>query len=146
MARTRVFVSFDREYDSDLVALLRSQAKRPESSFEILPGAHGGSGSEVSEEKARAEIQAADEVVVICGEHTHESKRIAVELGIAREESKPYLLLWGRREKMCTKPDGATSADAMYSWTREILESQISMLLRNAKPFTIPENCKRVQA
>lgn len=146
MARTRVFVSFDRENDADLVALLRSQAKRPGSSFEILHGAHGGSANELSVEKARAEIQAADEVVVICGEHTRESKRVATELGIAREESKPYLLLWGRREKMCTKPDGATSTDAMYSWTQEILESQISMLLRNAKPFTVPENCKRIQA
>ena len=146
MARTRVFVSFDRENDADLVALLRSQAKRPGSSFEILHGAQGGSANELSVEKARAEIQAADEVVVICGEHTRESKRVAVELGIAREESKPYLLLWGRREKMCTKPDGATSTDAMYSWTQEILESQISMLLRNAKPFTVPENCKRIQA
>jgi hypothetical protein len=145
MARTRVFVSFDRENDADLVALLRSQAKRPGSTFEIHPGASGASASEISEERARAEIQAVDEVVVICGEHTHESKRVAVELGIAREESKPYLLLWGRREKMCTKPDGATSNDAMYSWTREILESQISMTLRNAKPFEVPENCKRVQ-
>ncbi len=146
MTRTRVFVSFDRENDADLLALLRSQAKQPGSSFEILPGAPGGSADEVSEERARTEIQAADEVVVICGEHTHESKRIAVELGIAREESKPYLLLWGRREKMCTKPVGSTNADAMYSWTREILESQISMILRNAKPFTVPDNCKRVQA
>lgn len=146
MARTRVFVSFDRENDADLVALLRSQAKQPGSTFEIHPGASGGSASELSEEKARAEIQAVDEVVVICGEHTHESKRVAIELSIAREESKPYLLLWGRREKMCTKPDGAMSTDAMYSWTREILESQISMMLRNAKPFEVPENCKRIQA
>ena len=145
MARTRVFVSFDRANDAALVALLRSQATRPESSFEIFAGTHGGSPNETSDEKTRAEIQAADEVVVICGEHTRDSKRVALELGIAREESKPYLLLWGRREKMCTKPDGATSNDAMYSWTREILESQISMILRNAKPLAVPENCKRVQ-
>jgi len=146
MARTRVFVSFDRDNDADLHALLRSQAKRPDSTFEIVPSPHGASASEISEERARAEIQSADEVVVICGEHTRDSKRVTAELGIAREESKPYLLLWGRREKMCTKPDGATNNDAMYSWTREILESQISMLLRNAKPLAIPENCKRLQA
>ena len=146
MARTRVFVSFDREHDADLVALLRSQAKRPESTFDVLAGAHGGSASELWEERVRAEIQSADEVVVICGEHTHASKRVADELAIAREESKPYLLLWGRREKMCTKPDGATSSDAMYSWTRDVLESQISMVLQNSKPRPVPENCKRAQA
>lgn len=145
MSRTRVFVSFDRENDADLVALLRAQAKRPESTFDVVPNAHGGSSHEFSEERARAEIQSADEVVVICGVHTCDSKRVADELGIAREESKPYLLLWGRREKMCTKPDGATSNDAMYSWTREILESQISMVLQNAKPRAVPENCKRLQ-
>jgi hypothetical protein len=145
MARTRIFVSFDREHDADLLALLRSQAKRPESSFEILAGAQSGPANELSDERARAEIQAADEVVVLCGEHTAESKRVAAELGIAREESKPYLLLWGRREKMCTKPEGATNQDAMYSWTRDILESQISRVLENAKPRKVPENCKRMQ-
>jgi hypothetical protein len=146
MTRTRIFVSFDRENDADLGALLRAQAKRPGSSFEILPDVRGASSTDDSDATVRAEIQAADEVLVICGEQTHESKRISVELGIAQEEEKPYLLLWGRREKMCTKPQGARPADAMYSWTRDILESQISMILRNAKPFEIPENCKRVHA
>jgi len=146
MARTRVFVSFDGEHDADLVALLRAQAKRPDSTFEIVSRSHGASSGETTEERARVEIQAADEVVVICGEHTRDSKRVAAELGIAREESKPYLLLWGRREKMCTKPEGATANDAMYSWTRDILESQIAMVLENAKPRLVPENCKRLQA
>ncbi|MBY0400965.1 TIR domain-containing protein [Myxococcota bacterium] len=146
MARTRVFVSFDREHDADLVALLRTQAKRPDSTFEILPRAHGAGAGATPDEVMRAEIRSADEVVVLCGEHTRDSKRVAQELGIAREEAKPYLLIWGRREKMCTKPEGATAADAMYSWTRSILESQIAMVLENAKPRAVPDNCKRVQA
>ncbi len=153
MARTRVFVSFDREHDADLVALLRSQAKRSDSTFEIVPNAAGAPRDDVgndascntASDAARAAIQSADEVVVICGEHSCDSKRMASELGIAREESKPILLLWGRREKMCTKPEGATAADAMYSWTRDVLERQISFVLQNAKPRPIPENCKRMQ-
>ena len=145
MARTRVFVSFDAEHDADLVARLRAQAKRPESTFEIVPRSNGAASGETAEERARAEIQASDEVLVICGEHTRDSKRVASELGIAREESKPYLLLWGRREKMCTKPEGALAHDAMYSWTRDVLESQIAMVLENAKPRPIPESCKRLQ-
>jgi len=143
MVRTRVFVSFDREHDADLGALLRAQAKRAGSTFDIVPHAHGASTHALSEERTRAEIQSADEVVIICGEHTHDSKSVAAELSMAREESKPYMLLWGRRERMCTKPDGAAASDAMYSWTREILESQMSLVLRNAKPMAVPENCKR---
>ncbi len=149
MARTRVFVSFDREHDADLLALLRSQAKRTDSTFEIVPIAAGAprqdDANDATNDAARAAIQSADEVVIICGEHSCDSKRMASELGIAREESKPVLLLWGRREKMCTKPDGATAADAMYSWTRDVLERQISFVLQNAKPRPIPENCKRMQ-
>jgi hypothetical protein len=68
---------------------------------------------------------------------------VAAELRIAREEGKPYLLLWGRRELMCTKPEGAKPSDAMYSWTRDILESQLSATLRNAGPLEVPESCKR---
>ena len=91
----------------------------------------------------RNRIRAADEVVLICGEHTSDSPRMAAELRIALEESKPYLLLWGRREMMCTKPIGAKSTDAMYSWTRDVLESQMSATLRNSKPPEVPESCKR---
>ncbi len=92
---------------------------------------------------SRSRIRDADEVVVICGEHTGDSARVAAELRMAQEEDKPYLLLWGRRERMCSKPAGARSTDAMYSWTRDILETQIGAVLRNSKPTVVPESCKR---
>jgi len=146
MTRTRIFISFDHEHDSDLRKLLEAQSRKPGSSFLIM----GTSPSEASRRArgtdARPDIQAADEVVVICGEHTHESLLVATELAITQEEEKPYMLLWGRREKMCMKPDGARNADAMYSWTREIFENQIMMTLRNSKPIPVPENCKRLQS
>jgi hypothetical protein len=44
----------------------------------------------------------------------------------------PRSLLWGRRENMCTKPMEAKPADGMYSWTRQILQDQISLALRTA--------------
>jgi len=68
---------------------------------------------------------------------------MAAELRIIHEEGKPYLLLWGRRERMCTKPEGAKSTDVMYSWTREILERQMNETLRISKPPVVPESCKR---
>ena len=80
---------------------------------------------------------------MICGEHTNDSARVAAELRMAQEEGKPYMLLWGRRERMCTKPSGARPSDAMYSWTPDVLENQIGATLRSSRPPVVPESCKR---
>ena len=145
MTRTRIYVSFDRENDKDLSEVLNAQSNRPGSTFEIVQSAKGNASHLGWGDGARTEIRAADEVLVICGESTHESSLVSLELAIAQEEEKPYMLLWGRRDKMCTKPDGARKLDAMYSWTRATLESQISATIRDSKPLVVPEDCKRVQ-
>jgi hypothetical protein len=144
MTRTRIFISFDHEHDSDLRRLLEEQSRRPGSSFLIMGTSSSMSTQRARGTDARPEIRAADEVIIICGEHTHESLLVATELAITHEEEKPYMLLWGRRDRMCMKPDGARNADAMYSWTREIFENQIMMTLRNSKPIAVPDNCKRM--
>jgi hypothetical protein len=145
MTRTRIYVSFDRENDSDLSEVLNAQSQRPGSTFEVVRSESGNASHPGWGVGARTEIRAADEVLVICGENTHESILVSLELAIAQEEKKPYMLLWGRRDKMCTKPDGARKLDAMYSWTRATLESQISATIRDSKPLVVPENCKRLQ-
>ena len=144
MTRTRIYVSFDRENDSDLSELLNAQSQRPGSTFEVMKGQHRKTAHPGWDTETRTEIRAADEILVICGEHTHESMLVSLELAIAQEEDRPYMLLWGRRDKMCMKPDGARRLDAMYSWTREFLENQIRTTLRNAKPIIVPENCRRL--
>ncbi len=53
------------------------------------------------------------------------SDRVGAELRIAQEEERPYFLLWGRREHMCSKPTTAKPTDGIYSWTKEILSSRI---------------------
>jgi hypothetical protein len=143
MTRIRIFVSFDGDHDADLHDRLHAQSVSRGSAFEFSAHSQGGTMSDAWATTSRNRIRASDEVVVICGEHTNASPRVAAELRIAREEGKPYLLLWGRREMMCTKPEGAKSTDAMYSWTRDILESQISATLRNSNPLEVPESCKR---
>jgi len=143
MTRIRIFISFDGEHDADLHQQLYAQSTRPGSVFEFLAHSQGGVMSEAWTASSRSRIRAADQVVVICGEHTNASPRVAAELRIAQEEGKAYLLLWGRRELMCTKPEGAKPADAMYSWDREILESEMSAKLRKAKPLEVPEEYKR---
>jgi hypothetical protein len=57
---------------------------------------------------------------------------MSTELRIAQEEQIAYVLLWGRREIMCTKPIGAKRTEGMYSWTRQILLEQITLALRKA--------------
>lgn len=146
MAHIRIFVSFDQEHDSDLYEQLLEESLRSASGFEVSACSEPGRMSGPSQHAMRQRIASADEVVVICGEHTAESERIDTELRIAQEEKKPYFLLWGRREGMCTRPPTARPSDSMYSWTHEILRTQLLLTLRNAQPREIPDSLKRVPA
>lgn len=130
MSRIRIFVSFDGDHDSDLHDRLHTQSMLPGSTFEFSARSQGGAMTEAWTASSRTRIRDADEVVVICGEHTNDCPRVAAELRIAQEEKRPYFLLWGRRERMCTKPKTAKPADGMYSWTWEILQSQFLALRR----------------
>lgn len=131
--KIRVFVSYDHEHDRDLHDLLVEQAAKAASGFEISARSRPRSMTDLWDEAMRGEIRAADEVIVICGEHTDDSMRVGAELRIAQEEKRPYFLLWGRRGLMCTKPTTAKSTDGMYSWTWEILQSQILTVRRAAR-------------
>lgn len=126
-ARVRIFVSYDREHDADLLDRLLADASEPTSEFEISGHSATRSPDDHWDERLRHSIQAADQVVVLCGEHSELSGRMGAELRIAQEEERPYVLLWGRREPMCKKPATATPSDAMYSWTPGILRDQILM-------------------
>jgi hypothetical protein len=139
----RIFMSFDLENDRDLRDLLVEQSEAGASGFEVAARSGEGRMDDRWDARVRSRISAADEVVVICGEHTHESPAVAAELKIAQEEKKPYLLLWGRREGMCKKPVGARPTDTMYSWTREILRTQLSATIRDAQPLEVPLRFKR---
>ena len=91
----------------------------------------------------RRRVRAADEVIVICGEHTAASERDERGAAHRQEEQKPYLLLWGRRERMCSMPIGVARTACMYTWTWETLVHRVAQTLRDARPLEIPENCKR---
>jgi len=143
MGNVRIFMSFDLDHDQDLHDLLLEQSLRRASGFEIAARSEARTMTDLWDEKLRRRICEADEVIVICGEHTADSPRVSAELRIAQEEQKPYFLLWGRRESMCTKPVGSKRDEGMYSWTWEILQNQIVTTLRQAEPLEIPEHCKR---
>jgi hypothetical protein len=140
----RVFVSYDREHDGDLHDRLAEQASKSTSGFEI--SARSRAPTDLGDEGLRREIREADEVIIICGEHTDCSERVGTELRIAQEEERPYFLLWGRRELMCTKPAAAKPAEGMYSWTLEILQSQIFTIHRAAQSNQRWAELRRVKA
>jgi hypothetical protein len=145
MAAIRAFVSYDREYDGDLYDLLDEQAAKGSFGFEISARSRAPSPMGAGDERVRREIQEADQVIVICGEHTEASMSVSAELRIAQEEGTPYFLLWGRRESMCCKPIGAKPADGMYSWTRQILQDQVRFTSRrdDTEVVQTPRNAAR---
>jgi hypothetical protein len=130
MSRVHVFVSFDIEHDEDLYELFLEQSRAPSSGFAVLGSSKRSITAHLATEGVRGRIREADQVIVICGEHTEASASVSDELLIAQEERTPYFLLWGRRNSMCTKPSGAKPAEGMYSWTRQILQHQITFTSR----------------
>ncbi len=143
MPRIRIFISYDGDHDTDLGDRLRAQCESSNSAFEFAAQSQGGEITPAWTRNSRTRIESADEVVVICGEHSDASPHMAAELRIVQEEGKPYLLLWGRREQMCTRPEGARADDPMYSWTQDILATQLAAALRKSKPLEVPDRLKR---
>jgi hypothetical protein len=131
--KVRVFVSYDPEHDADLYERLAGQAAKNVAGFEISSRSRTRLAEDMWDDVLRGAIREVDQVVVLCGEHTDGSGRMGAELRIAQEEGRPYLLLWGRREIMCTKPATARPADVMYSWTLEILRYQLQIVLHAAR-------------
>jgi len=141
MEGVRIYMSFDLEHDRDLHDRLVAQARKG-AAFAVASRSEAGEMSEAWIERVRDRISHADEVVVICGEHTDESARVSAELKIAQEQNKPYVLLWGRRDSMCKKPKGAGADDGIYMWTPSVLEHQLAYGLRLSRE-PVPASIKR---
>ena len=122
----RVFTAFDYDHDESLKNLLLGQARNPDSPFEM----HDWSVKEPFignwKDKVREKIRKVDQIIVLCGEHTHEATGVSAELKIAQEEKKRYFLLQGYSDKTCTKPTSATTADKIYTWTWDNLKKLIA--------------------
>ena len=125
MSYRRAFISFDFGNDDDLRNALVGQAKYPNSPFEIVDASVRKHLSGNWKEKVRKRIQKVDLVIAICGEHTRKAKGVAAEVRLAREEGKPYFLLRGHSDRVCTKPTTARSDDEMHDWTWDNLRKLI---------------------
>jgi len=143
MSAINIFVSFDLDHDSDLYDLFFEQSTSASLGFEVSGRSEASTLKDPEGVGLRRRIREADQVIIICGEHTDASMGVFAELRIAQEEQKPYLLLWGRRDSMCTKPTGSKASEGMYSWTSQILQDQITMMTRNAHWETTASEMKR---
>ena len=121
----RVFTSFDFDHDEDLRNLLVGQSKNEDSPFEMADWSVKEEMTGDWKKKVRERIRKAEQVIVMCGEHTDTATGVSVELKIAQEEKKPYFLLWGRAKKTCKKPTAALASDHMYEWTWDNLKALI---------------------
>ena len=78
------------------------------------------------EEDAREKIKSSDVMIVICGYNTDTADGVSAELSIAQEENIPYFFLWGRKNKLVTKPKGALDSDKIYGWNKGSLKLLLS--------------------
>ncbi len=123
MANTRVFVSYDYDHDNELKELLIGQARHSDTPFSVADFSVKEHLYGDWKAKARTKIKGVDQVIVLCGEFTHTATGVNDELKIAQEERVPYFLLWGYKDKRCTKPSAARSDDKIYKWTWDNLKA-----------------------
>lgn len=128
-----VFLSFDLDHDQDLCDLLVDQAEAGRLGIQVSGRSERRFLREAQHAGMRRAIRKADQVIVICGEHTADSAGVVAEVRIAQEEETPYFLVWGRRERMCTKPANAKSWEGMYGWTFPILREQVALTAKKAE-------------
>ena len=131
--RFDVFVSFDTDHDGELYDRILEQSRMPGSGFAVSGSSPRTPATDTTREATSRRIARADQVIVICGEHTDASVGVFSELRAAQEAGKPYFMLWGRREVMCCKPQGARAAEGMFSWTRQVLQDQLALNQRKAQ-------------
>lgn len=120
---TRLFTSFDYDYDLDLKTMLMGQSRHADTPFEIVDYSVKDHLPGDWLEKVRARIRRVEQVCFLCGEMTDRAAGVAAELAITRQESKPYFFLWGRTGRTCVKPLGAPATDLIYEWTWDNLRA-----------------------
>ncbi len=122
MEKVKVFISFDYDYDIDIKGSLVAQSKIDDSPFDIIDMSISEAIDVKWKNNARKRIKSCDCVIILCGEHTDSAKGVTAELTITQEESIPYFLLKGRKEKEVKKPLGSKSTDKIYRWTWDNLK------------------------
>ena len=122
--KVRVFTSFDFDHDENLKILLMGQANNLDSPFEIADWSVREPMTGDWKAKVRTRIKRTQQVIVMCGEHTHTAAGVNAEVLIAQEERINYFLLSGHADRNCFSPPAARN-DTIYPWTWDNLKQLI---------------------
>jgi hypothetical protein len=125
LAKKRVFISFDYDYDSGAKHMLAGQAKLPDSPFDFVDASVKEHLTGDWKEKVRKKMQRVDLVLVLCGERTDKAVGVTAEVKIAKECDKRVIYIGAYSDKKCVLPDGAGWFDTMHGWTWDNLKKQI---------------------
>ncbi len=125
MKKSKVFISFDFDNDSDIKTLIVNQARFEDLPFEIQDWSVKEHITGNWKEKARNKLKRVDQVLVLCGEKTHTAVGVSAEIELAQEVGVPYFLLKGRADKNCRKPKAARNNDKVYEWSWSNLKELI---------------------
>lgn len=122
----RLFISYDYDNDAFLKEALVEQSNNADSPFEFADASVKAHLTGDWKEKVKGRISRADQVAVICGQHTDKATGVAAEVTIAQSLGKPYFLLAGYSAGGNKKPATALAADDMYTWNWPNLKSLIA--------------------
>jgi len=124
MKRKKIFISFDFDQDRQLKELLIGQSRHPESPFEVLDHSLREAAPEKDwEERARARIRLADEVIILLGPATHQAPGVLKEVKIARELGKKIVQVIGHKDGAHKRVPGG---GVLYRWTWDNLKKILS--------------------
>lgn len=121
MAKTKVFVSYDYEHDSDMKNSLINQSKRADSPFSINDLSLNEKTTNW-QQKARKTIEKCDVFVVLLRENTHQASGVIREVRMAREIGKRRFQL---REKG-HNPQSLQDAGEVVAWTWNNLKKYLT--------------------
>lgn len=113
MAKTKVFVSYDYNHDSDLKDTFIAQSKLPDSPFSINDlSLH----EQVSDwqQKARVAIENCDVFVVLLGNNSHQAQGVRREVKMARQLGKRRFQL--RKRGQWPKPLEGAGEVVAWKW------------------------------
>lgn len=121
MAKTKVFVSYDYEHDSDMKNRLIAESKRSDSPFSIndLSLSEKVTGWQ---QKARTAIDKCDVFVVLLGENTHQASGVRREVRMARQIDKNRFQL----RKQRYNPKRLDGAGEVVAWKWKNLKKYLT--------------------
>jgi len=122
MAKTKVFLSYDYEYDSDMKGNLVAQSKYSDSPFSINDYSLNEKVPDW-QQKARTAIEECDVFIVLLRENTHQASGVKREVKMARQIDKKRFQLHEQKHK----PKQFQDCGDYVEWTWPNLQKYLSM-------------------